>query len=298
MLRRFFYMIMISLSLSGISSGQVFCDTSKIWSMLEIHCFPWGNNYSTSYLKLSGDTLINARLYNLFYECNDENQSEWMLQGGMIRDDGNGKVFYRRMFEDEEGLIYDFGASEGDTLEIFNSQIMVEPVTMIVMEVDSILTWDGYKKRIYLESPDFPGGETWIEDIGSISGIVYSCLGIFGGACGNYELLCCEDGGQLLFRHEDYSSCYITTVGVSNPMFKEPSYKPYPNPANVYITLNLPEKGTKTVYIYDFFGQMVHVYKTVEENINLDVSEFDNGTYFVHIKNSNGNVYHEKIIIQ
>jgi hypothetical protein len=297
MLTRLFHIILISL-FSVAASGQALLDTTKLWSTLEIHCFPWGNNYSTSYLKLSGDTVIDSHTYKIFWVCNDESLSDWELHGGLIRETNDGKVYYRRFFEEEEGLVYDFNAETGDTLEIFNYQIMFDPVNMIVTGIDSILTYDGYKKRIHLESPSFPDGETWIEDVGSIYGIVYSCLGIFGGACGFYELLCCEDDGQIIYQHEEYTSCYITTVGMDEPMFQNTSYRLYPNPANVYITVKLPGDGSKTVYIYDFFGQMVYVTKTVEDNLRLDVSEFTNGTYFVHIKDKKGSVHHEKIIIQ
>lgn len=280
------------------TSGQGLLDPEGRWTVFELHCFPWGNSYSSSTLKLSGDTVIDNLTYQKFWISADENQQEWDFHGGLIRETEEGQVYYKRFFEVGEGLVYDFSAEEGDTLEIYNSQIMFDPVSMIVMSVDSVLTNDGYHKRLYLESPEFSGGETWIEGIGSIYGIINSCLGIFGGACGNYELLCYEQDGELIYRHEDFTACYVSTVGVLEPMFEADEFRLFPNPAKVYITIKLPVEGEKTIYIYDFFGQMVYVTKTPEENLNLDVSEFANGTYFIHIKDSHGNTHHDKIIIQ
>jgi hypothetical protein len=82
-------------------------DENRLWSTLEIHCLPNGNNYSTYYIKFEEDTLIDGLSYKRMWHCNEESQLNWMLYG-FIREDENKRIYIRPPGY-IEGMIYDFG---------------------------------------------------------------------------------------------------------------------------------------------------------------------------------------------
>jgi len=162
---------------------------------------------------IEGDTTINdtlySRLYNLNYKTNSdttfiaEHVSKYNFLGG-IREE-NQEVWFR--MENQEYLLYDFGASVGDTvwhnLVTSNAGICYrpdrEPSFSVIQNIQII---DGIKYLYTLTNLD--NANIWIEGMGGNNGLfghlpMYRCLGY---EWVEYSLGC--------FKHNDtikYISC-------------------------------------------------------------------------------------------
>ncbi|WP_242133911.1 T9SS type A sorting domain-containing protein [Aestuariivivens marinum] len=78
-------------------------------------------------------------------------------------------------------------------------------------------------------------------------------------------------------------------LDVSNYQYSQLQFNLFPNPANDFITLKLPLEVTdSTVEIYNTLGKSMKSFKTLEKTINIDVSTFANGLYFIRLQTANG----------
>jgi hypothetical protein len=75
------------------------------------------------------------------------------------------------------------------------------------------------------------------------------------------------------------------------------SIRIYPNPANDKVTIE--NLDVQKVSLYNLLGQEVTDFKVngINGNINIDVSKYDSGVYFIHIK-SNNKIVVKKLIIK
>ena len=56
----------------------------------------------------------------------------------------------------------------------------------------------------------------------------------------------------------------------------------YPNPVKDFLTIKYPKKGNFTVTIYNIIGDKVMTKSVMDDNeIHLDVSDLQNGLYFI-----------------
>jgi hypothetical protein len=92
------------------------------------------------------------------------------------------------------------------------------------------------------------------------------------------------------------------TSPLSNNDFDSNSFTLYPNPANDLITidLNTPSDSINKVVIYDVIGKSVKEINSIIStyNLNIDVSDLQNGIYLIEITTSNGLKQNKKLIIK
>jgi hypothetical protein len=63
------------------------------------------------------------------------------------------------------------------------------------------------------------------------------------------------------------------------------SFKLYPNPANSSITIYSASSSIEEIRVFDINGKILLNQKTNANSIELDVSSFQNGVYFIRCKN-------------
>jgi len=83
-------------------------------------------------------------------------------------------------------------------------------------------------------------------------------------------------------------------VATNNPTVNLIKNKPdelkiYPNPVNDYLYLN-NVLNKSTITIYDMNGKIVYSYKFEKNNIKIDMTSFEQGTYFVSISNEKSTI--------
>jgi hypothetical protein len=265
-----------------------------LWSTLEVHCMPTGNNYSTYHLKFEGDTLIDSHIYKSIWRCDEESQENWTFYG-FIRENEDHQVFLKPP-DYVEGLIYDFGVELGDTVVAYNVYLNSDTLHFLVSEIDSILLLDGYHKRITLWEYMNEKEEVWIEGLGSLYGILNSCNGSYGGVCGSYEALCYTSDDLLVFQHSDYTTChYNVTVDIGLNSFEPLSV--YPNPAKDFTVLEFNDERERQVEIFDLSGKKIVKNLLFDKIFYLNLHLVDKGTYIIKVKDDVNSYLPIKLIV-
>jgi len=262
--------------------------------MVETHCLPRGNTYTSHYLKPGQDTVINGESYTNLRYSQDETQNIWYDYGGFIRETPEGKVYFMRIGL-PEGLIYDFGAQIGDTVVVLNQELIPEPIHFVVISEDSLLLEDGWHRMMVLEDEAFPGEEVWIEGVGSISGLVKSGLNAFGSTCGDFDLLCSSDDAIAIYMNPEYPTCWYVYTRIGDPILGE-SLLLYPNPVRDVLNIEgefLREGESYLIRISDYTGRIV--FEQYMSNNEVNISDISAGMYFLNIQSEAGN-YTGKIL--
>ena len=72
----------------------------------------------------------------------------------------------------------------------------------------------------------------------------------------------------------------------------------YPNPSNGFLQINLEAlEGSKEIKLFDLSGRLI-IEKTTDTNlVQLDVSNMDNGTYFIKVKDEHGTMIAKPICV-
>ena len=259
----------------------------------------------TESLMISGDTLVDGELYKkVLRKLSSETQYwhgslEYDLYG-IIKEEESGKVLYKPKEQEIEYLLYDFGMNVNDTAVMYWCQLP-NPNCEIHVRIDSIATQHiaGTERKVfYVSSKDMFGDEwhwlnTWVEGIGAMEGLLYSCHVVNAGGITLHELLCYHKDGELVWQNPIYNTCLIdnndgiqdNTVGFSVQV--------YPNPARDRVVIEGVEPAG--VQVYNALGQLV---KTVRGTNEIDLSGLVEGVYLLRITDAEGKVYTNKITIQ
>lgn len=279
---------------SSAQNGNSIVMEGALWSTLEVHCMPTGNNYSTYHLKFEGDTLIGEHIYQRIWRCDEENQINWTFYG-FIRENEDHQVFLKPP-DYFEGLIYDFGVEIGDTVVARNVYLNSDTLHFIVSEIDSVLLLDGYHKRITLWEYLNQKEEIWVEGLGSLYGILNSCNGSYGGLCGSYEALCYELDDLLVYQHPDYTTChYHVTVNINNYTYKPISV--FPNPAKDFTVLEFTDERERVIEIFDLSGKKIAKNLLFDKIFYLNLHLVDRGIYIIKVKDGINSYLPIKLIV-
>jgi hypothetical protein len=192
------------------SFGQITYDSivteSKIWSNLSggygvemIECC-----YSTTFLKIETDPLINTIDEKQILASVDSLQS-WSKIGN-IKESGN-KIYFRDL-DNNQGLLYDFGASVNDIVKVVNYSQGIDLDTIVVQveKIDTIEYFGLQRQRFEVKDTLSGQNDYWITGIGSIKGLLNPCLEL----CGGFrELLCVHVDGSQIYQNPNRLTCYI-----------------------------------------------------------------------------------------
>ena len=76
----------------------------------------------------------------------------------------------------------------------------------------------------------------------------------------------------------------------------EMNLRVYPNPARNYI--NVEAENLKVINIYNIQGQLISTLQSHEDVTTLDISDFDNGIYFIEGIDNDFNTKQSKFIVK
>ena len=250
-----------------------------LWSHVEIHCLPGYNSYSSRYYAFKGDTVIGETIYQQLFATDEADQTQWYLWGFYREDTSTGKVWYRTVFPENEGIAYDFSAQTGDTVWVYNPAFSSEPILLTVQET-SLTEIGGIQRRqlkMY-ESQHFQS-ETWLEGIGSLYGIKNSGMSWAGAACGSEELLCYWKNGNNLWQNQAYETCFFQYTGREDPQSSHPRISFNPSEK----TLKVNElKPVASLYIYNLQGKKM-MNLLLGKPTSLSLKSLPQGIYLVRL---------------
>lgn len=107
---------------------------------------------------------------------------------------------------------------------------------------------------------------------------------------GNLELYAGQDlGGIYRFEHDANSNVSVDEIEPANLNL-------YPNPTNGFVTLSANDALIEHVTIRTITGQLVFTDYFSENKLNVDLSSFTNGVYFVSVELSNGQQVMRKVV--
>lgn len=246
--------------------------------------------YTVNYL-ISGDSILNNTEYKKTYYSSEEIPTNWSLIG-FIREDSVKRVWYRRIVDTNEVLIYDFSLLAGDSLKLGFDTTMYYKVDSITTEIVA----DSIRKKYWISQDDLYWKETWIEGIGSNRGILGSAMA---SAVGGWAwFLCMSDDGVLTYMNPDFDSCYINT-GLKE--MHKPDFRIYPNPFTDRITIDFFDNNIDNINIvvsvYNSTGQKIINMLALEiKQLTIDLCNMPGGIYYLTIQDDNKIFYTQKMI--
>mgnify|MGYP000916671505 CR=1 FL=1 len=282
----FFLILLPGLFLPVKAQYSSMVSENHLWSSVEIHCLPGYNSFSSKYFSFLRDTVIGETVYKQLFATENVDQTDWYLWGFYREDTTTGHVWYRPVFPETEGLIYDFSAMEGDTVTIMNPDISYDPIKLVVQEV----TWEwmgGHqrKKMKMWEAGSFQA-EFWLEGIGSLYGMKNSGATFLGAACGSEELLCFSESGNPVYNNPAYETCFFELTGAKeSSLAAEVSVAP--NPAREWVRISNISNTPLLFEVYNNRGVRMLIQEVAENQITLDVRKFQKGLYYFRFGNGN-----------
>lgn len=231
-----------------------------------------------------------------------------------------------------EFLLYDFSLNMGDTVSIYEfsntnklfkiNMIRVEDVALFhttntnnhpisYSNTDSmqIMENEDYRRRILMRMSDidfyyYNNVTVWTEEIGSVHGLTRHFLDDLQTADGGFwSLLCYTNENELLLStpwNIDNNCFYIDGVNIKENENECGIFKLYPNPSSKIIKIESVENTDLSnckIELINIVGKSV--YSTDFHNsIELDISPYPNGFYFVKITQHNKPLFYRKVIIQ
>jgi hypothetical protein len=225
-------------------------DSSFTWTIRSIG---WGECHGVSSYMISGDTLIGSKAYKQILVTPDSIFSESNNSYFCAARDSAGLWFFMPGGDSTEYLLYDFNGSMGDTLKI-NNPWSVGEIDALVISRDSILVKDEYKTRLGIGARQGELWEYWIEDVGSLHGLFYSCHFIFDIG---YELSCTYYRGGFIsnYGYRDFCGCWTRTS--VDPQLNISKLKIYPNPSDGILNLSNQSPEFVSLYFYSAEGRLL-----------------------------------------
>jgi hypothetical protein len=263
-------------------------DTNSVWNVLIVTMVPYPHTHSewwTESIKFSGDTLIGLNHYKKIWKSYDSLMISWQ-KNFFIREDSLKRTFINS--GDGDHLLYNFNAQLGDTLEVGFAGNQI-----ILTEVDSVFIYNKNYKRFL-----FSNDEIWIENIGSLSGILYS--GFLGSNWTNSTSLLCFVESDTL-KYSKNNTCYMIYTGISEMNRNEVKVVVSPNPVSSSSLIRLITNQNKdyTLEIYNCLGMKFKTFEISSDGeIKINKSEFSSGTYYYILLDPESNFSGGKFIIE
>ncbi len=256
-----------------------------LWSSVEIHCMPGYNLFSSRYFAFMGDTTIGTLQYRQLFMSQDKEMTEWFLWGFYREDIQTGKIWYRPVFPETEGLVYDFSANAGDTVHVLNHDISAQPLGLIVQTVTTEWIGGVERKKMTLWEPLSFQSETWIEGIGSLYGFKNSGATFLGAACGSEELLCFSENGEMLYQNPAYYTCFFELASTGGDL-DAPLTKAWPVPVSDVVNIEGGFAGKNTAILLSPQGRIIRTQENASENFSVSLGGLPPGIYYLRIHHS------------
>jgi hypothetical protein len=206
------------------------------------------------------------------------------IAGNMV-DNGNSIV------SDLNGNCYVTGAFTSDSLIFGNT---------------TTLTNTGVSGDIFVAKYDPLGNVVWATSAGGSNGDVGRdiCIDAVGDAyiTGSFQSASIPFGSIVLTNTSIYSDIFIAKLSssVGFEEYEVPNdFRVYPNPVTNNLTIEISSHSFEKNYlsIYNPVGEKIYKQKIVSEKTKIDLTDLQNGIYFVQV-NSDSKILSRKILLQ
>ncbi len=266
---------------------------NKLWTVVDYHYNWFGEIESrhTTFYKFEGDTLFNDKSYKILYYCwRDSALQNWYMES-FYREDSL-KVYEYRW--EEEILRYDYSFIKGDSIcsEFYASEYCWD--WQYVDSVDTILIYGMLRKRLIF---NYGEEDIWIEGVGSIYNPFYP---VFPQLDWGWDLSCCYDGDQLIYKNEEFSECYVEYVNdINTNQNTTNKLQIFPNPFSDFTRIQLNEinpSEIRAIYLVNAYGQKIKEINITKDYIQLERGNLPSGLYFIQMIDKNYHICSERLI--
>jgi hypothetical protein len=254
--------------------------------------------WSTAFLHVEGDTLMNEKPYKKLISCTDSLCGKETLKS-YIREEA-GRVFLAN--KTEEILQFDFNLQQGDTMimqlfkkgdRIIQYYIQIDSVKSIVLNdqkdrmAQYVTIFDYYYRGYSIK-------DVFLEGLGSLNfGLEYPRdLFITGDAWCETTLLCFYSGGNLIYSNTEINNCYLST-GLSE--IRQPELIQI-SANNGMLEIQLTEAKAGKLFVFDLSGKLI-----LSQAVNQSGSQFclpSQGVYLYRFVSGKGKVQTGKVLVQ
>ncbi len=272
MKKTIFFLLLIAAISAGAQKYHTLLSENKTWAILTSYWYI-GELTTTTYYKLSGDTLINAHLYKKIKYSVDYLMQNWYPSDLLVREDSiNQKVYLNNNV-----LLYDFSLKTKDTLTINSlwSYCIVDTVKQIIIDGEG-------RKKIEFKNWN---NEFWIEGIGSsVSPFMPNEKHITFDV--DYKLLFVKENAKTIYHNPNYSEdYYLLGLGLNSIESTNYKIKLYPQPAISELSVELPNETTTAEYtVFNSLGQYMNSGYVTSNRFKIDVSNLNSGVYYFTLK--------------
>ncbi len=221
-----------------------------------------------------------------------------MLSNGLVFYTNRDTVYYYNTKQDRFGLLYDFSAKVGDTLEIsmppdlpsqnLSFKVVIESVTEEIYSDDTLL-----KFQTDPINPDFHfENNTYMTRIGS-----FGFLPTWGVSIPERDYLKCYEDSSIYINYSGIP-CDSVVTGIHEKNVTA-RFLIYPNPTKGEIRISPDNYNSFSIQIFDCLGKMVlEDKKDSGSEKTIDISTFASGIYQIRIINDRRLLTIQKIILE
>lgn len=247
-------------------------DTNKLWNYYDEYFGP--NPHYTHLYRFTTDTIISGKKYYIPEITMDS--IHWYKESYFFREEDSTKRVYM-LYNNNEGLLYDFSLNTGDSVTIINPLYgAYPPVTIHVVSIDSIQI-DGYYRKII--NTDF---YTWIEGIGDKLGLPHPGDMSSGGVL--LSLVCYYENDSLKYINPDYGNCFYAFLNVGE--HNNENQLLLKNIDNNFFIISSDETIDEIILL-NILGEQMMIFSAKANQFSIDLSSFAPGVYIVKCKIDN-----------
>lgn len=278
------FFFLFSLQLRSQSYNYIpFPNSGLVWDGYYQLCVHSGGTTYLHYL-MTSDVVFKNTLYHHVREYDGVYQSY-----AYIREDSIRRIFFIPYYDTLEHLLCDFNVGLGDT-------IMKDNFRLRVTSIDTPDYLGIMRRTIHLSTDSVFFGDTikenWIEGIGSDR----SPIGIYGSQLSiplcNYTICKIQ-----LNQSDIYHNLNCSGFSNVNSIVDDATMFLFPNPVNSITYLHFDNYSPSvSIQIFNSIGELVMEKKDSGEEIELDVSSFTSGFYYIKVKEANSKIVNLKFI--
>lgn len=280
-------LLLSHLLLPLFSFAQSFLEGNKLWYTGKLD---WDTEvYTERMVQLDGDTVINNMTYKKLRATYDVVQPQWVSLDTFLREDD--QVVYILDPSGQEGILYDFGLSDGESVTLSNGVLahyVSEEVEIIQgiarRKIKLTVEYTGSNQEFLCDRTVF-----WYEGIGSRTELFpITCDTVLYHSNIFTAMNCVTLGDDLLYPEgaSNWCSFLQTSTRESVPLLFSVS----PNPARDLLTIQFPDAptGRFSIQCYNLNGQVIFQDKINNPTHTIDVSGFSPGIFLLSIHSDDG----------
>lgn len=287
----YFFLLLCFVSLTNLYSQSYdsLVVTTKIWSNVtgSYGADMKEHRNRTTFVKFAVDTAINTIEEKQVIVSNDSLKT-WTKVGNIK--EVEQKIYFRNL-ENEQGLLYDFSAKVGDTINTVNKFVEFrDSIAFKIINIDTVEYFGIDRKRLEVYDILYGCTDYWIEGIGSEYGLLRPIFCVTGGFS---KLLCVYQQSTQIYQNPQRNTCYEFDSETGLKDVDKLNIQVYPNPTSGKIIL----EGTEGIQnlnmtVYNVVGTLISRQNIITNEVQLNLQK---GIYILTLKVKD-NFIHKQII--